>query len=162
MKQHNPSKFFSMHTSFQKIAFLAVVLLILPAVLLSQNRRNPAKSADDAFSKQQYSLAIDKYKKAYTKVKKDKEEKNRITAQLAVCYWYTGNYRRAEASYKRLVNAGWAKRVPEVLLRYADVLKMNGKYEEAIEQYNAYAERAPEDPRGRKGAETAALIPEWL
>ena len=131
-------------------------------MIFAQKRRNPAKGADEVFSKQQYSLAIDKYKKAYTKVKKDKEEKNRITAQLAICYWYTGNYKRAEASYKRLVKSGWDKHVPEVLLRYADVLKINGKYEEAIEQYNAYAIRAPEDPRGKKGAETAALIPEWL
>ncbi|MCF6172154.1 MAG: OmpA family protein [Bacteroidales bacterium] len=150
-----------MHTLSQKIFFLLIIVM-LPTIILAQNRRNPAKSADEAFSKQQYSLAIDKYKKAYTKVKKDKEEKNRITSRLAVCYWYTANYRRAEASYKRLVNAGWAKRVPEVLLRYADVLKMNGKYDEAVEQYNAYALRAPEDPRGKKGAETAALIPEWI
>ena len=161
MNQHNTSKPFSMRNSTQRILFF-ILLITIPALAFSQNRRNPAKGADDVFSKQQYSLAIDKYKKAYTKVKKDKEEKNRITAQLAICYWYTGNYRRAEASYKRLVRNGWDKRVPEVLLRYADVLKINGKYEEAIEQYNAYAIRAPEDPRGKKGAETAALIPEWL
>ena len=162
MNQYNSSNIFSMRTSSQKLFFLVIILFMIPTIIFAQNRRNPAKSADEAFSKQQYSLAIDKYKKAYTKVKKDKEEKNRITSRLAVCYWYTGNYKRAEASYKRLVNAGWAKRVPEVLLRYADVLKMNGKYEEAIEQYNAYALRAPEDSRGRKGAETAALIPEWI
>ena len=161
MNQHNSSNTFSMRNSTNRILFLIIVLLI-PTIIFAQNRRNPAKSADEAFSKQQYSLAIDKYKKAYTKVKKDKEEKNRITSQLAVCYWYTGNYKRAEATYKRLVNAGWAKRVPEVLLRYADVLKINGKYEDAIEQYSAYAIRAPEDPRGKLGAETAALIPEWL
>jgi peptidoglycan-associated lipoprotein len=161
MNQYNITNTFSMRISTQRILFLAL-LIIIPSIVFTQNRRNPAKSADEIFSKQQYSLAIDKYKKAYTKVKKDKEEKNRITAQLAICYWYTGNYKRAEASYKRLVNAGWAKRVPEVLLRYAEVLKINGKYEDAIEQYNAYAIRAPEDPRGKKGAETAALIPEWL
>ncbi len=161
MNQHNSTNTFSMRNSTQRILFLFIILLI-PTLIFAQSRRNPAKSADEAFSKQQYSLAIDKYKKAYTKVKKDKEEKNRITAQLAICYWYTGNYKRAEASYKRLVNADWAKRVPEVLLRYGEVLKINGKYEDAIEQYNAYALRAPEDPRGKLGAETAALIPEWL
>jgi peptidoglycan-associated lipoprotein len=161
MNQYNIINIFFMRTTARKLLFF-IFLLAIPTIIFAQNRRNPAKSADEVFSKQQYSLAIDKYKKAYTKVKKDKEEKNRITAQLAICYWYTGNYKRAEASYKRLVRNGWAKRVPEVLLRYAEVLKMNGKYEEAIEQYNAYAVRAPEDPRGRKGAETAALIPEWL
>ena len=51
-------------------------MMMLPAIIFAQKRRNPAKNADEAFSKQQYSVAIDKYKKAYTKVKKDKEEKN--------------------------------------------------------------------------------------
>ena len=50
---------------------LLIVLITLPTLLNAQ--RNPAKGADEAFSKQQYSLAIDKYKKAYSKVKKNKE-----------------------------------------------------------------------------------------
>lgn len=126
------------------------------------SQKNPAKGADDAFAKQQYTEAIDKYKKAYTKVKKNKEEKNRITAQLATCYRLTGNYRRAEISYKRLVANNWDKRNPEVLLRYAEMLKINEKYDEAIIQYNAYSERMPDDPRGKAGAETCELIPEWI
>ncbi len=149
-----------MRLSFQHTSFL-LLLVFLPAMLMAQ-KRNPAKPADEAFAKQQYAVAIDKYQKAYTKVKKNKEEKNRITAQLAECYWLTGNYKRAEANYKRLVKNGWEARNPEVVLRYADVLKINGKYAEAIEQYNAYAEKNPEDIRGKLGAETAALIEEWI
>jgi len=53
--------------------FLLGFLITMPTLLNAQ--RNPAKGADEAFSKQQYSLAIDKYKKAYSKVKKNKEEK---------------------------------------------------------------------------------------
>jgi len=148
-----------MNMMLHKIS-IVFLILVIPVALLGQ--RNPAKSADEAFGKQQYSDAIDKYKKAYTKVKKDKEEKNRITAQLAVCYRLTGNYKRAEASYKRLVANGWDKRNPVVLLRYAEMLKINQDDEEAIVQYNAYAERVPDDPRGKKGAEAAKLIPEWI
>ncbi len=135
-------------------------LIAMPTAMNAQ--RNPAKSADEAFSKQQYSLAIDKYKKAYTKVKKNKEERNRITAQLAECYRLTGNYKRAVASYKRLIKNEFDKRNPEIILHYANMLKITGNYEEAINQYNTYAERAPEDVRGRKGAETTALIEQWI
>lgn len=147
-----------------KLTLLKAIPLLLIALtpLLVHGQKNPAKSADEAFAKEQYSDAIDKYKKAFTKVKKNKEEKNRITAQLATCYRLTGNYKRAEASYKRLVLEGWDKRNPEVLLYYADMLKINEKFDEAVEQYNAYAERVPDDPRGREGAETAKLIPEWI
>jgi peptidoglycan-associated lipoprotein len=139
---------------------LVILLVALPTLLSAQ--RNPARSADEAFSKQQYSLAIDKYKKAYSKVKKNKEEKNRITSQLAECYRLTGNYKRASVSYKRLIKNEFDKRNPELLLHYANMLKINGDYEEAIQQYNSYAERVPEDSRGREGAESTALIQEWI
>ena len=139
---------------------LGLILFLMPTLLYSQ--RNPAKSADESFEALQYTVAIDKYKKAYTKVKNNKEEKNRITSQLAECYRLTSNYKRAEISYKQLIKRDWDKRNPEVLLRYAEMLKINGKYEEAIAQYHAYTEKVPEDPRGKNGAESAALIPEWL
>lgn len=135
-------------------------MLLIPSLVFAQ--RNPAKSADEAFEALQYTVAIDKYKKAYTKVKKNKEEKNRITSQLAECYRLTSNYKRAEISYKQLVRRGWDKRNPEILLRYAEMLKINGKYDESIVQYNAYTEKMPDDPRGKLGAESAALIPEWI
>jgi peptidoglycan-associated lipoprotein len=139
---------------------LSFLLLLLPAMTYAQ--RNPAKGADEAFDALQYSLAIDKYKKAYTKVKKNKEEKNRITSQLAECYRLTSNYKRAEISYKQLIKRGWEKKNPEILLRYAEMLKINGKYEESVAQYLAYAEKVPDDPRGVRGAESTALIPEWI
>lgn len=148
-----------MNKIFSGILLLAV-FIALPTFMFAQ--RNPAKTADEAFAKQQYSLAIDKYKKAYTKVKKNKEEKNRITAQMAECYRLTGNYKRASASYKRLIKNEWDKRNPEIILHYANMLKITGKYAEAIEQFNAYSERVPEDDRGRKGAETTAYIEEWI
>ncbi len=148
-----------MNKYFSGIAFL---LLLAAFPLTSSAQRNPAKSADEAFAKQQYSLAIDKYKKAYTKVKKNKEEKNRITAQLAECYRLTGNQKRAVASYKRLVKNEYDKRNPEILLRYADALKVNGDFADAIVQYQAYAERVPDDPRGKRGAESTALVEDWL
>lgn len=149
----------NMNKLFSGILLLSF-LVVIPSLIFAQ--RNPAKSADEAFSKQQYSVAIDKYKKAYTKVKKNKEEKNRITAQLAECYRLTGNYKRASVSYKRLIKNDWDKRNPEIRLHYADMLKITGNYAAAIEQYNSYAERVPEDPRGRRGAETTALIEEWI
>ncbi|PLX02503.1 MAG: hypothetical protein C0595_10490 [Marinilabiliales bacterium] len=142
-----------------KLAVISI-LFILPTILFAQ--RNPAKAADEAFNALQYSVAIDKYKKAYTKVKRNKEEKNRITSQLAECYRLTANYKRAEISYKMLVKRDWDRKHPIVLLRYADMLKINGKYEEAIEQYHAYMEREPDDPRGKAGAESAALVEEWI
>lgn len=124
-------------------------------------QRNPAKSADDAFDRKQYSIAIDRYKKAYNKTKRNSGERDRISFRMAQCYQYTGNYKRAEATYKRLTKSEIDKKFPEVLLNYADMLKMNQKYEDAAQYYALYAERMPDDPRGKLGIETTALITEW-
>lgn len=144
----------------KSLVIISLLMFLIPTLVFAQ--RNPAKSADEAFDALQYTVAIDKYKKAYTKVKKNKEEKNRITSQLAECYRLTSNYKRAEISYKQLVRRDWDKRNPEILLKYAEMLKINGKYEESVVQYHAYMERVPDDPRGKKGAESAELIPEWI
>lgn len=138
------------------------VLLVLVYLPEAQAQRNVAKSADEAFSRKQYSLAIDRYKKAFGRVKKNNEERDRISWRLAESYRLTGNYRRAEATYRRVMRSDLPQRNPEILLTYADLLKMNQKYSEAIDFYRQYAERVPDDPRGLLGAESAALIEDWL
>ena len=138
-----------------------MVLILVPVLVIGQ-RRNPAKSADEAFARQQYTVAIEKYKKAYKKVKKNKEEKNRISFQMAECYRMVGNYKRAEMAYKRLVKYEYDKRNPEILLHLADMLKINQKFDEAIDYYNRYAVVKPDDPRGKIGAETAAEVKSWI
>ena len=150
----------SMKKSFAPV-FTFVLLLLIPLSMMAQ-KKSPAHTADQLFARQQYYAAIDKYKKAYTKVKNDREEKNRITYRLAECYRLTENYRRAELSYKRLVRYGWDKKHPEILLHLADALKINGKYDEAVVQYQAYAQKVPDDPRAKEGAESCAHIKDWM
>jgi peptidoglycan-associated lipoprotein len=141
--------------------FVLLLATFLPLIMLAQ-RKSPAHVADGLFARHQYYAAIDKYRKAFTKIKNNREEKNRITYRLADCYYYTENYRRAEGAYRKLVRFGWAKKHPEILLHLADVLKIDGKFEEAIKQYKAYAERVPDDPRGKLGMETTAKIQNWI
>jgi len=143
-----------------------ILILCFTGILFSLNalgqRRNPARLADEAFERKQYSIAADRYRKAYNKVKRNSDERDRITYRMAESYRLTGNYRRAEATYKRLIRAEMYEQEPLILLNYAELLKINGKYEEAIEYYNQYSERVPDDPRGPKGAETAAMIEQWI
>jgi len=126
--------------------------------LWAQSRRTQA--ADDDFDNLRYSLAIPKYKKAYSKTKGNKGEKNRISFRLAECYRLTNQPKRAAAYYKRLVRAKWDRTEPLALLYLADMELANGDYEDALEYYTTYAERYPDDPRGEIGVQscTQALI----
>jgi peptidoglycan-associated lipoprotein len=145
--------------------YLVSTVLLMIVLIGNQSvmaQRNPAKGADEAFERKMYTVAAERYKKAFNKVKKKSEERDRITYRMAECYRLTGNYKRAEATYKRVFRSEFPKKTPEIYLNYAEVLKMNKKYTEAIENYNLYTEKVPDDPRGVAGAETATMIEEWL
>jgi len=117
--------------------------------LSAQNKRTEA--ADSDFENFRFALAIPKYKKAYSKTKGNKNEKNRISFQLAECYRLTNQASRAAAYYKRLVSAKWDRTEPLALLYLADMELAKGDYEDALEYYQTYVERFPDDPRGEVG-----------
>ena len=144
------------------ILILISALFIFMSGDLYAQRRNPAKNADLAFGRKQYTEAADRYKKAYRKVRRNKEERNRISFQMGECYRLIGLTKRAEPYYKRLLKTDYPYAHPEVYLNLAETYKMNQKYKEAIEMYSLYAEKVPDDPRGPLGVETTALIEEWL
>ena len=75
----------------QFLIVLFVGILAIPAF----SQRNFAEMADRDFADQKYSIAIDKYKKAYSKTK-DRDEKNRIRFQMAESYRMMNNSKRDE------------------------------------------------------------------
>ncbi|TSA30250.1 MAG: hypothetical protein D4R67_00720 [Bacteroidetes bacterium] len=135
-------------------------LLVTTGEVTAQNKHT--KAADDTFADQQYSLALERYQKAYSKVKKNREERDRISFQIAECYRLMNNTKRAEVSYKRLTGDRYLKKNPKILLYYADMLKANGKYEEAVEQYTAYKTEVPDDPAADAGISTSTMALEWM
>lgn len=143
---------------------LILVALVFGCLLITDlhAQRNFSQEADKAFYDQQYHLAIDKYKKAYTKVKNNRMEKYRILYQIAECYRFLNDTRRAESQYKRLVRVKFDKQEPKILLYYADALKTNGNFEEAAIQYEKYMKAVPDDPRGKMGVESCTLAKKWI
>ena len=94
--------------------------------------------ADKAFSLEQYVKAAELYKKAYQKTK-IKAVKSEIIFKQAECYRMSGNIKRAESYYKRAIKAKYFDVI--IYLRYADVLRMQGDYDNASLQYRDYLEK---------------------
>jgi len=136
------------------------ILLVISGEVTAQKKFS--KAADLAFADQQYALALEKYQKAYSKVKKNRDERDRISFQMAECYRMMNNTKRAEVAYKRLTGDKYLKNNPKILLFYADALKTNGKYEDAIEQYTAYKELFPDDSVSQTGIESCNQAIEWI
>ena len=144
------------------ILILMSALFIFMSSDIYAQRRNPAKNADLTFGRKQYIEAADRYKKAYRKVRRNKDERNRISFQMAECYRLIGLTKRAEPYYKRLLKTEYPNTHPEIYLYMAETYKMNEKYKDAIEMYETYAQRVPGDPRGLLGVETTQQIQEWM
>jgi peptidoglycan-associated lipoprotein len=142
-----------------KILLSFLILAGLTGFNIANAQKNVAQDADNAFTYQQYYEAVGMYKKALTKVKKNKAEKARITFQIAECYRMNNDLKQSEVWYKKSI----AVKYPDALatLYYADALKANEKYPEAIIQYDAYKALVPADERGAKGSESCTLAQQW-
>lgn len=143
-----------------KPLLLISLVLLISQGLFAQNKKTLA--ADAAFNSYQYTTAIDIYKKAYSKVKSNRAEKARIAFRMAECYRLTNKSKRAEAGYKRAIRMKYNNKESIVLLRYADALKANGKYDLAREQYDLFLQEKPDDPRGMAGLASCENMAEWI
>ena len=147
----------------RKIFFTLIITFVFSIQpILAQNKA--CKSADIAYERKQYNTAIERYKKAYKKnsKKKDQDTRDYITYQLAECYRLTEVSKLAESHYKRLLKTEYPKKNPTIYLYYADALKRNKKYEDAIANYTIYNELMPDDPRGFAALNDIENIQKWI
>jgi len=138
------------------------IIFFISCSLIANAQNKFVRAADDAFSDQMFLLALQKYQKAYSKVKNNKAERERISFRMAECYRMMNNTKKSEVAYKRCITAKYYNKDPKVLLYYADALKMNGNYDEALIQYQAYKEKVPNDPKADLGIESCSLAKEWI
>jgi peptidoglycan-associated lipoprotein len=143
------------YTSYLLIISL---LCMLPDGLMGQ-RRDRTEKARAAYEAGEYAIAADLFKDAYNKVS-DRELKNEIIFLIAECYRITDDPQKAEIRYKQAIQREYPN--PIIYLRYADALKMNEDYDDALEQYRKYKELVPDDPRGNEGIQSCELALEWI
>ncbi len=137
-------------------AFLGV-LLISTFESDAQNKR--LQRAYETYKAGEYFQAIDIFKDAYQKIT-DKKEKVRITFYIGECYRHIDNPKQAAMWYKKVISKNYED--PIAILYYADMLKMNGEYELAKEQYSNYKELVPDDDRATDGILSCDLALEWI
>lgn len=131
---------------------------LLLAASLTFAQRGPTYQADLAYDKGDYYDAATLYKKAFTK-EKNKVKRAEIIYKVAESYRLTNDYKNQEVWYAKAIKAGYKE--PGAILHYADALKMNGKYDEAIVQYTAFQKDAAGDPRGDIGIQACQQAQKW-
>ncbi len=128
----------------------------------SQKKEKPldkdVEKAYDAYNAREYTLAIELLKRALSEVS-GREAKTEVLFKLAESYRNINDYKEAERNYQRAYKLGYED--PVAQLYYADMLKAQGEYEEAIEAYQEYKKANPSDPRGEIGIESTRQAIAW-
>ena len=112
------------------------------------------QKAYEAYDAEEYFVAIELLKKAFTEVK-GRKDKSTVLFKIAESYKYTLDYKNAESYYKKAAKLGYED--PVALLYQGDMLRALGEYEEAIVVYKEFKEIAPSDVRGDVGIESAKM-----
>lgn len=139
--------------------FQIICLLFITGVISSCSVSHRYRSALKSFSIGEYNKSIDACRKVYRDTK-DRKQKAMLQFKIAEAYYNIGRYRYAESYFKSalLRNAGGAT----TYLHYAEVLKANGKYDEAIVNYKTYLDSVPNDTRALNGIESCKNIKDWI
>ncbi|MCF8334986.1 MAG: OmpA family protein [Bacteroidales bacterium] len=114
--------------------------------------------AEEAYQAGQFYEAVEMYRDAYDKIP-GSEIKDEITFKIAECYRKTSQPRKAELWYSKAIKRDYDN--PLIYLYYADALKTNEKFDEAIENYKKYGELNSDDPRGEMGVKSCSLAKQW-
>lgn len=144
---------------------LSLILLSLACIFsattmdAAKAKKSKTAKADKAFNSGKYAPAADLYKKAYAKIK-DKTVKAEAAYKAAECYSKMSNAAEALNWYEKSVKANGKN--PDAVLKYAQALKNNGRYDEAVAQFNAFKVLEPGDERGTNGATSSETSQQWV
>lgn len=145
---------------------LALAFLLMPVSGFAQladnedvvvERHKTTKRADEYFEAKEYTVALEAYSKAYSK-EKSRDQKQRISYNMAECYRFTGQCKRAGSYYLRAQKLGYGALAS---LGYAEMLQCQGEYEDAIVAFTDYKKLVPEDPRADVGINSCKQAAEW-
>ena len=121
-----------------KNLYITLSFVIASSTLSAQNK--DTKNADRLFNRFEYVDAASEYLKLVDKGKAD----GYVYKQLADSYYNVFNAAEASKWYAKALNE---KQDAETYYRYAQMLKADGKYEEANKQLQKFANMAPNDQR---------------
>lgn len=121
---------------------------------LFAQKQSLTQKADEAFNSKQYLIAVDLYDKAYSKVKANRQEKDRILFQKAECYRFLDDKEKAIKTYQRLVKAKYYQTQPKIYLYMADFQRFLSDWDNAEYNYKEYLKLVPNDALAKRRLES--------
>jgi peptidoglycan-associated lipoprotein len=140
------------------LVFVISFVLVESTVYAQKNSKEEIKG-DEAYEIGEYAAAIDHYKKAYAK-EKNNARKVDMVFKIGKCYAAKNEPKSAELWFRKAIMVKYPD--PIVYLYYANELKKNGKFEEAIKYYKKYKQMVPNDKRADIGIKSSKMSAKWI
>lgn len=137
-----------------KNLYITLSLVIAGATMNAQN--SATAKADKQFNRFEYVSAAAEYLKLVDKGKADAY----VYKQLGDAYYNVFNTAESAKWYAKAISE--KKQDAETYFRYAQMLKANGKYDEANKQMQLFAGMAPNDLRAKAFKENPDYLPKLL
>ncbi|WP_411894070.1 OmpA family protein [Winogradskyella sp. A2] len=132
---------------------LLFITLMSSLCLTAQN--NDTKKADKQFARYEFVKAAESYNKLIEKGNGDAY----VYGQLAECYYNVFNTVDAEKWYAKALESASD---PEMIYKYSEMLKANGKYDESNTQMEKFASMRPSDDRATAFRKNPNYLPKIL
>jgi peptidoglycan-associated lipoprotein len=137
------------------ILFVSVVIAGFSSCSVSAR----VKRADKKYNIGEYYQAAEMYKQVYRHINsKDKAMRAHVAFNQGECYRILNNS-KATSAYKNAIRYHHPDSI--VYLHYAQVLHYQGKYKDAIKQYDIYLEAHPKDYVASAGKYACLKMEEW-
>lgn len=129
----------------RKVFTLAILLSCGISALQAQPIRKAAydvllEVAQEQYQKKDYYSALQKYEEAY-----DQKEDRVLLPKMAMLYFLVRDYGKAERTFTRYLRRDEKNEYVEDRFYYGKSLKMNGKYEEAVPEFQKFIEGSNND-----------------
>ena len=136
-----------------KKTYSIICLLLLLTAGYGQN--SSTAKADKLFESYQYVAAIEEY----LKLAESKNANEYVYTQLAESYYNVFDSENASKWYAKAVKG---KASAETYFRYAQTLKVLGKYQEANKQMDVFAKMMPKDERAKEHLANPNYVPSLI
>ena len=135
--------------------YSSILIIILVTGFFANAQSKSTKKADRLFAKFEFVEAA----KAYEEVISKGNGSEYVYAQLAEAYYNVFNTVDAEKWYAKTLETSES---PELIFKYAQMLKANGKYEDSNQQMSKFATMRPADHRAIAFLENPNYLPKIL
>ena len=135
-----------------------IILLMIFSANFVFGQAKDYQKGEDAFQYGEFWTAIEHFKVAYSKYT-DPVKKAELIFKIGLCYKYLHESKEAELWFKKTIKVKYPD--PLAVLYFADALKMNGSFEEAIVEYKNFGKLVPGDKRAEIGVKSCELAAKW-